>query len=171
MVYPTPDARMPCLEILPRCSLDLNSLSIVHGLSGPFNMVLPACLRGVPSWPSRPFVQIRPASTRLCSHRWRYLRPARLCLQRYPRRRDSGGESGRKRACRGRDSVYIALPRHVSLHSIDPTRQDFIRVPYRPRTGPDTTNYHSVHSAALGAAGVLGCQTSGRRSRIARSKK
>jgi hypothetical protein len=145
-------------------------LGIIHrDSSRPLNM-LRASLRGAPSWPNRPFAQTRPASTRLCSHKWRYHLPARLYLQRLPTRRDSDVESERRKACQGRGSVYIVLPRHVSLHLIPKNGRKLIQVPYLHRTVPDTTNYHCVHSVALGAAGVLGCQTFGRRSQIAHSK-
>jgi hypothetical protein len=48
MVYPTPDARMPCREALSGCTSVLGSLKIVHGLTGTINMLLDSSKKSLP---------------------------------------------------------------------------------------------------------------------------
>jgi hypothetical protein len=71
------------------------------------------------SSPARPSWRTRPPASHLCSHRWQYRRPARLCLLRSPMRRDSGVGSGRRRGYRGTGSVCIVL---VGVSASDVTK-------------------------------------------------
>jgi hypothetical protein len=64
-----------------------------------------------PSWPTQPCSPSHPLSTHLCCHKWRFHLRVRLCLRRFPMRRDNGGESERRIGYRGKGSVCIVLLR------------------------------------------------------------
>jgi hypothetical protein len=88
-----------------------NRNRVCHSLRLP--QLLPSARSGYliadPSWPNQPSSQTRPRPIQPLTRKSQCRPPIPLYLVRSPRRRGSGGGSGRRKGCRGRGSVCIVL--------------------------------------------------------------
>lgn len=105
VVYHTPNAQLSQREILLAEMSYGTAFELPMSMSNHSNSSLIVHLSSLaqPSW------RTRPPSSHLCSRKWQYRHPVRLCLRRSPMRRDSGVGSGRRRGYRGTGSVSIVL--------------------------------------------------------------